>query len=343
MPLYDGPKGAMPEIDYALERWPTRRCSATATRRSRSRSSPGYKWSNGAPVDANDVVFWFDLLQAAVKESAGQLGSVHARPDSRRTSRASRLRASTRRHAPHAGVNPGFFLNNQLQDTDDVYPLPSTAWNVDADGRPAPDRLAHNPADAKKIYDYLNKQGGSVAHVRHEPAVEGGRRPVQADSLQHDEQLVRAGPEPELRRLAEADHVPGRGTTPTPASPRSSNAIRLGSLDIGVGIDPSQLAAGADAEASGFNIFGGPELGLVRRDHQLQGHDRPLQQGHRAAVHASGARPADRPAGDHQGRLQGAAVPAYGPVPSRAVLAVLAGKREHAALAVQPGEGRRDC
>ena len=32
--------------------------------------------------------------------------------------------------------NPGFFLNNQLQDTNNVYPLPSTDWNVAAAGGP---------------------------------------------------------------------------------------------------------------------------------------------------------------------------------------------------------------
>ena len=44
--------------------------------------------------------------------------------------------------------NPGFFLNNNLQDTNNVYPLPSTSWNIAAPGGPHLDYT--NPANAKK-------------------------------------------------------------------------------------------------------------------------------------------------------------------------------------------------
>ena len=61
--------------------------------------------------------------------------------------------------------NPGFFLNNQLADTNNVFPLPSTAWNIDAAGGP---HLTNwqDPAVAKKIYDYLDKAGGVGRDVR---------------------------------------------------------------------------------------------------------------------------------------------------------------------------------
>ncbi len=71
--------------------------------------------------------------------------------------------------------NPGFVLNNQLSDTNNVFPMPSTDWNVDSANGP---HLTNwkDPAVAKKIYDYLNKAGGSVATLRHQPAVEGRQR-----------------------------------------------------------------------------------------------------------------------------------------------------------------------
>ena len=78
-----------------------------------------------------------------------------------------------RRHAADKPYNPGFVLNNQLADTNNVFPLPSTAWNIDSDGRTAPDQLANNPEVAKKIYEYLNKAGRLGRDVRHQPALAG--------------------------------------------------------------------------------------------------------------------------------------------------------------------------
>ena len=100
--------------------------------------------------------------------------------------------------------NPGFFLNNNLQDTNNVYPLPSHGTGTSP--RPGgPHLTTRNPADAKKIYDYLNKAGGSVASFGTNPLWKVDSGPFKLKSLQRDEQLVRAGAEPELRRHAEAD------------------------------------------------------------------------------------------------------------------------------------------
>ena len=73
MPLYAGPTGAMPEVNEALSAanppmFSNGDKTVTIT------IKPGLKWSNGAPIDANDVVFEFDLLQAAVKESPANWG-----------------------------------------------------------------------------------------------------------------------------------------------------------------------------------------------------------------------------------------------------------------------------
>ncbi len=73
MPLYAGPSGAVPKVDYGLS-------AANPPQFSDGNKTvtiplkPGLKWSNGEPMVANDVVFWFDLLKAAVKESAANWG-----------------------------------------------------------------------------------------------------------------------------------------------------------------------------------------------------------------------------------------------------------------------------
>ena len=119
-------------------------------------------------------------------------------------------------------VNPTWFTNNQLQDTNGgVYPLPATDWDVNSSGQKLTD-WATNPADALAIYDNLNKPTALTRLARSRPARCGRSSTVlQAAELQHDQQLVRAGAEQELRPLAEAElHV--RRRTRTPARPRCS-------------------------------------------------------------------------------------------------------------------------
>jgi len=123
----------------------------------------------GAATVANDVVFWFYLLKAAVKESPANWGqfSPGLMPENVKSiSTKGKYDVVMHLTGPY---NPGFFLNNNLQDTNNVYPLPSTAWNIDAAGGPHLTNWQNNPALDKKIYDYLNKQGAAVASFASNP------------------------------------------------------------------------------------------------------------------------------------------------------------------------------
>ncbi len=100
--------------------------------------------------------------------------------------------------------NPGFFLNNQVQDTNNVFPMPSQAWNVVRRRRTAHQRLGDQPgrrAEDLRLPVQGRRLGGDV---RLQPAVEGRLGSVQAEVVQRDQQLLRADPEPQLRRHAEA-------------------------------------------------------------------------------------------------------------------------------------------
>ena len=302
MPLYAGPNGNVPEVDEALS-------AANAPNFSNGDKTvtipikPGLQWGNGAPVVANDVVFWFDLLKAAVKESPANWGQYTPglMPDN-----VASITTSGKYDVVmqlKQAYNPGFFLNNNLADTDNVYPLPSTDWNVDATGGPHLTDWS-NPAVAKKIYDYLNKQGSSVATFARNPLWKDGDGPFKLTSFSATNSSYTLVPNPTLRRHAEADHVRGLGADLHRASPPSSTRVRAGGLDISGRDRPIAAGRGAGAEVAGDRHLRRSGLGLVRRDHQLQGQDGRLQQRDRAAVRAAGDRLPDRPAGDHQGRLQ---------------------------------------
>jgi peptide/nickel transport system substrate-binding protein len=120
-----------------------------------------YKWSNGDPLTSQDVLFFYDVLKAALKESAANwayyvpgvgfpdlVTSITA-PD-----------ASTVTMNLKSAVNPTWFWQDELGV---IQPMPSKAWDIDAaGGKPVTD-WATNPADAKKIYDYLAAASKSLS------------------------------------------------------------------------------------------------------------------------------------------------------------------------------------
>lgn len=69
LPLYNGPNGATPQIDnqVSIAHLPVYSDGGRTVTINLKR---GYRWSDGKPVDANDVVFDIDLIKAAVRESA---------------------------------------------------------------------------------------------------------------------------------------------------------------------------------------------------------------------------------------------------------------------------------
>jgi peptide/nickel transport system substrate-binding protein len=257
MPLYAGPTGAEPKVDYPLSA-ANPPLFSNGDKTVTIPIKPGLKWSNGAPVDASDVIFWFDLLKAALKESSANWGqySPGLMPDNVKSiTSKGKYDVVMQLDKPY---NPGFFLNNNLQDTDNVYPLPSTAWNVAAANGPHLDYT--NPANAKKIYDYLNKAGASVATFASNPLWKVVDGPFKLQSFSATNSSYNLVPNPNY------------GGTPKSTAKQVSvqtytgftselNAMKGGSLDVAVGIDPSQLAEAPGLKSQGIDIFGGPGWG----------------------------------------------------------------------------------
>ncbi len=312
MPLYAGPSGAIPKVDYGLS-------AANPPQFSDGNKTvtipikPGRKWSNGAPVVANDLVFWFDLLKAAIKESTANWGqfSPGLMPQNVKSiSTSGKYDVVMHLTQPY---NPGFFLNNNLQDTDNVYPLPSTAWNIASAHGPHLDYT--NPANAKKIYDYLNKAGSSVATFASNPLWKVVNGPFKLKSFSPTNSSYALVPNP------------GYGGTPKPIMSQVSvqtytgftselNAMRGGSLDVAVGIDPSQLAQAPSLKSQGIVIFGGPSWGWfggqINFKDTTNHFDKVISQLYvRQAIDHLINQPAII-----KGVYKGAAVPAYGQTPS---------------------------
>jgi peptide/nickel transport system substrate-binding protein len=313
MPLFGGPTGAEPKVNYGLSAADPPRFSdgdKTVT----IPIKHGLHWSNGAPIDANDVVFWFDLVKAAVKESPANWAQYTPGliPDNV---------ASVTTSGPYTVIfhlkspfNPGFFLNNNLQDTNGgAYPLPSTVWNVASPGGPHLDYT--NPANAKKIYDFLNKQGADVSTFATNPLWKDVSGPFKLTAFSPTNSSYTLVPNPSY------------GGSPKPVMSQVQvntytgytselNALRSGSLDIAVGLDPSQLPQAPALKALGIDVYGGPGWGWfggqINFADKANHFDKVISQ---LYVRQALDYLIDQPA-IIKGVYKNAAVPAYGPTPS---------------------------
>ena len=260
IPLYAGPAGSTPAINAGLSAAELPRYSH-GDRTVTITLKPGLTWSDGKPVQIEDVVFYLDLLKAAIKETSGNWCqySPGEFPEnvSSFTTEGTRTLVLQLTHA----VNPRWFTTNQLQDVGaGIYPLPSQDWNVDA---PAGEHItdwATNPVDASKIYDYLHAQGRNAADFASRPlwrVVDGPFTLKRFDASNGAYELVPnvsygLAPKP---RAAAVDV----GTYASAAA--MLQALKSGAIEVAA-IDPeTQLAAIPKLQRHGFSVFGGPEWG----------------------------------------------------------------------------------
>jgi peptide/nickel transport system substrate-binding protein len=117
-----------------------------------------YRWSDGPPVTAKDALFDIDMVRTAVKESGANWGyySPHIGIPDQLVS-ASTPNATTLVIHLNKPVNPAWFTDDELYY---INPIPVHAWAKASANGPVLDFT--NPANAKKIYDFLAKQSGST-------------------------------------------------------------------------------------------------------------------------------------------------------------------------------------
>jgi peptide/nickel transport system substrate-binding protein len=257
LPLYNGPKGAAATIDDGLSVG-EKPVFTDGDRTVTIAIKRGFRWSDGAPVDAGDMVFAIDLLKAAVAERAANWSQYT--PGQFPTSVVSATAPSKYQLVIKLdrAYNPSYFLDDQLQDSNGVYPLPATSWNIDRSGGPHLDYT--NPANAKKIYDFLSSQGSDVSGFGTNPLWQDVDGPYKLSSFSATDGSYRLAPN---RRYGGG---PGPYATilinTYPSITAQLNALRSGALDVG-SIDFSQLGAVGRLRASGFSVFGGPSFGWL--------------------------------------------------------------------------------
>ncbi|GAB3857882.1 hypothetical protein GCM10028801_16990 [Nocardioides maradonensis] len=208
-----------------------------------------YRWSNGKPVVAGDVVFSLALLKAALAESPANWSfyTPGQFPDGV-TAVATNPRTLTL-HLTRA-YNPSYLLSV----LELLYVMPSADWSIASTGGPHLDYT--RPANAKAIYDYLTQQAESQATYATNPLWKVVNGPFQLQSFDPTTGSYSLVPNrsysgPGDNRL---DKVTFKAFTSDAAV---LNQYKAGTLDVGT-LDSTFVSQIGDLEAKGYHVFGAP-------------------------------------------------------------------------------------
>jgi peptide/nickel transport system substrate-binding protein len=307
-PIYNAPNGGTPEVNYAVS-MATKPVFTDGDKTVTINMLPKFKWSNGKPVDANDVIFFVDLVEQAVKESAANWSGYAPGlfPQSLASIKATG-KYTVVMHLKRA-FNPNYFLDDQLQGL--LTPLPSTDWNVDAPGK----HLDYTvPANAKKIYDYLAKAGGQIAQFATNPLWKIVDGPVTLSSFNATNSSFVEKPNPSFGGTPKPAWSQLDAETFTGITPQL-NALRTGGLDIAT-LDFSQLGEVPSLRSDGYSVYGYPDLGWFGAIYNFKDKtDHFNSVIGQLYVRQALAHLEDQPA-YLKGIFKNAGVLAYGPVPS---------------------------
>ena len=156
--LYWSPKGSQVAWDYSRSMTDTAPTVSADGKTFTIKLNGKYTWSDGTKVSAQDVLFWFDLYKAAVKESAANMGNYTPGQFPDNVTAATVVDSQTISFTFKTVLNPAWVLGTEFAQ---IVPLPSTTWAKASANGPQLDYT--KPANAKAIYDYLAAQSKSLS------------------------------------------------------------------------------------------------------------------------------------------------------------------------------------
>jgi peptide/nickel transport system substrate-binding protein len=307
-PLYWTPQGNRPIInsDLSLAALPV---YSNGGKTVTINMKTNYKWSNGKPVDAQDVLFFIDELRAAVHENAANFGNYTKGdfPDNvvsaTAPSKYQVVLTLTRSY------NPNWYTETQLNL---ISPLPSTDWNTASVGGAHLD--FSKAANAKKIYDFLNTQAKKVSTYATNPLWQVADGPFKLTYYNPTTDANTMVPNPDYGGAQKAVFATLKAEY-FASTTAEFNALRAGKLNAG-GVESDDIPQVPALKSAGYNVYGYPDLGfnytVFNFKDKTNNWDKIVGQLYfrQALAHLS-----DQAAVIH-GAFHGAAAPAYGPVPA---------------------------
>ena len=159
-----------------------------------------FKWSNGAPVSAKNVVFWQELVTANKTEDGGYVPGDY--PDNVVSTVA--VNTATVKFTLNRAWNESWFLLNELSQ---IVPLPLT-WDKTCGSCPS-GTAARTTAGAKAVYAYLRGQAKNLSKYATSPlwkVVDGAWKLSMFRTTGYSVFTVNAnysGPKPKIKRFIE--------------------------------------------------------------------------------------------------------------------------------------------
>jgi peptide/nickel transport system substrate-binding protein len=261
-PLYWYPNGVAPTMVPSMSlAYPATYSNGDKTVTVRLKTS--YRWSDGQPLTSKDALFYIDMVRAAVKESGANWGYYtpgFGIPD--QVASASTPNVTTLVIHLNKPVNPAWFTDDELWA---ISPMPVHAWAKDSPSGPVLDFT--NPANAKKIYDFLAKQSGSTGTYATNPLWQIVDGPYRLTQFNNTTGAYTMAPNPKYGGPHSAK-VPGLQAIPYTSDTAEFNAVLSHSIDIGYMPlnDVPQLGA---VKAAGYHVFGYPDFGYSYVDYNF--------------------------------------------------------------------------
>jgi peptide/nickel transport system substrate-binding protein len=214
-----------------------------------------WKWSDGQPITSKDLEFWIDEIKAAVKESAANWGNYTPKlgiPD--QVTSMSTPDSSTLVINLNAAVNPTWFTEDSLGG---AQPMPSHAWAKASANGPTLDFT--NPANAKKIYNFLAAQSKSVTTYATNPLWQVVDGPFKLTSFNNTTGAFTMDPNtgysgPHAAKVSKLEAVPFTSDT------AEFNAVKSGAIDQGY--VPLTDLPQINSVKTAYNVFGYPGFGF---------------------------------------------------------------------------------
>jgi peptide/nickel transport system substrate-binding protein len=255
-PLYWSFTGASPTVDYNMSMAAAPTYSAdkkTVT----FKVNKGYKWSDGKPVTANDLVFSIDLAKAAVTEGPAALANYSPGEYPDNIVSATATDPQTLVVKLTKVFNPSWLMGNEWTSAA-FTPLPSTEWNVSSAGGQHLD--VSQKANAKAIFDYLTKQSSTISSYATNPLWQTVDGPYKLKSFNASTGANSFVPNPaytgpQKSNVQEVDEV---AYTSTQAE---WNDVLSGKVDVGY-VDPTDLPQVQKVAKQGYNYYGLPSTGF---------------------------------------------------------------------------------
>jgi len=268
-----------------------------------------YRWSDGTAVSAKDILFFIDLVKAGLKESPANWAGYAPGffPDN--LVGTSQPNATTLKLTLNAPVNPSWFTEDYLGQ---VVPLPAHAWARTSARGPILADWAANPADAKKIFNYLTAASKSAGTYASNPIWRTVDGPYRLSAFNATTGAFTMAPNAAYGG-PHASPMPKFHGVPFSSDAAEFNALRTGSVDIGY---VGQNNVPQLRQLGSYDHFGAPDFGMEFAAYNYKdatgSFDRIASQLYfrQAMAHLQ----------DQQGWISnfmhGAGAPAYGPIPA---------------------------